>query len=104
MIYTFEYAKTGKRLEIEMPMADAVPFGKSMIYMGEKVVRIPDAGNSPIIRPSVGHVSRALPKWTEGADGYTKTGEPIVENQTTIDRIKSKNPSLNYGDDALAYD
>lgn len=52
----------------------------------------------------VGHVSRALPKWTEGADGYTKTGEPIVENQATIDRIMKKNPSLNYGEDALAHE
>ena len=104
MRYTFQDAETGEEVVLDMPMADAVPSGETVTIEGRELVRIPDAGQRAVVSRGVAHVSRALPRWTTGADGYTDKGEPIIEGQATIDRIMKKNPKLHYGEDALAHD
>ncbi len=104
MIYTFQDPDSGELVDVEMPMAEAVPFGETATIAGRELVRVPDAGQRAIVSAGVAHVSRALPRWTEGADSYTAKGEPVVESQSTIDRIMKKNPDLHYGEDALAHD
>ncbi len=104
MRYTFECPESGERFDLEMPMAEAVPSGETYLHEGRELVRIPDAGQRAIVSKGVGHISRALPRWTKGADGYTDVGEPIVDGQSTIDRIMKQNPDLHYGEDALAHD
>ncbi len=66
---------------------------------------------APVIKKSVAHVSRVLPSHRledgspaiKGADGYTPAGEPIIESQRTIDRIRRLNPEygLDYGDHVM---
>lgn len=104
MIYTFQDPKSGEHVDVEMPMSEAVPFGEEVVVAGRTLVRVPDAGQRAIVSPGVAHVSRALPRWTEGADSYTAKGEPVVGSQATIDRIMKKNPKLHYGEDALAHE
>jgi len=99
--YTFQDATTGEEVLLFMGMADAVPIGETREIEGRTLLRMADMGGRPVVSKGVGHVSRALPRWTEGADSYTAAGEPIITGQADIDRIIKKNPGLNYGDDAI---
>ncbi len=99
--YTFQDTETGEEVILFMGMADAVPIGDTYENEGRKLLRMADMGGRPVVSKGVGHVSRALPRWTEGADSYTDVGEPVITGQADIDRIIKKNPALRYGDDAI---
>ncbi len=54
-----------------------------------------------VVKKSITHISRVLPKGTPGADGYTKEGYAIVQNQATVDRIRKLNPQYDYGESVV---
>lgn len=83
MIYEFTDIKTGKIVEINLPMRDAPAIGSIIEHDGRRLARIPSVSvqvDPATNRSQYPYVSHALPRKLTGCK-TDRRGRPIVESR-----------------------
>ena len=93
MIYTFEDVDTGEVLALEMPMGEAVAWGKVIRRGGKKLKRLPDTGAGVLV--DHGSMSVQVPKNHPDAPRVDSKGFPQFNNKRERDEFIKKHNGRN---------
>lgn len=92
-IYAFRDTRTGKHVEIELPMGKAPGFGEKYRGRYERVVCAPGAGSAG---GRVRHTAYNLPTHIPGAPRYDAQGFAQFQSRREIAEFEAKNPTYRF--------
>lgn len=105
MMYEFEDVATGRVVEVQMSMRDAVPIGSEFTHEGRRLRRIPSMPGMSV-QETLHFVSGQLPRNWPHAKQHHPDGSPRFESwgeiRESLARAKDHGEQIEYGGDAMA--